>query len=89
MWDKIKEWGNSDIERTQPTEVTDTKETHEWIARIWTPDTIKESTLVCSVPYATQRDMKALKRALKASKTHYKVTEHKVELSGEYIIYLK
>lgn len=86
MWKRIKDWGSVEIERLKASNLKETKRSHTWIARVWTNDTVGPHEYLLSVPYDTSEQLKALKKALGVSRAKYKVTSHKVEMDGEYVL---
>jgi hypothetical protein len=85
MFKRLKSWGAVEIERLKAGNIEETKQTHTWIARIWSNDTLGQRDYLFSVPFDTKKQVLDLKRVLKCSRSKYRVTEHKVELDGEYI----
>lgn len=86
MWKRIRDWKKLEVERFKKGSIRETTRSHTWIARIWTNEVAGHRDYLLSVPFDTRIQAVAMRKAIVSSRAKYKVTLHKVEQDGEYVV---
>lgn len=79
---------NRSNQRIKNNEIEDTKQTHYWIVRVFERDWAENGRFnqVLSIPFSTKRQCTDFEKYLRNSKTKFKLTHHKIEQDGDYLI---